>query len=1012
MAGSPLSRPDGIQTATGRLRFMALTTQGMDSSKFLKVRRDLDSLLYDIALLCHAAYVEQGQTGEIADLFRNISEAHERLQTAKSDDAMTPQDLKQLRQYRREETLTMVRKVRHRGKYLNLPPDIQKDLKRYDKLSKYLRKLIRKSSWTEHSLEDDIQVIGTPAAGSKTKPKLDPSSGEAEDGDSNLEADSDENCKDVEISGLDTVPDIGAPLKFLSLSPPPPSIAVWVRTRLDNADLWFTQNRVLATRLVRVFVVSLICINLLAFHWFMMSANNAEVESSAAALQSEPIHDSESAASLAPMGKAPIRDMFGLLAPVLIILGSLFAAWVCWDEKPNRYIESFNLEKVKQTLIPFDPVNTPIQAFWPSFWAGDAPTKAAVRERDQSLGVAQFMSIGMLVLVLVYPFAQSKALALTVPDQQMASPTGNAEWQDELNPIADDAAALDEEQPTSAPRDRLRGKYLWMTGILALLAGLGVLTMWLRQASTIGRDGATFFGIRPTFPTDVVDGPTLVDVENPEGKSLSGEVEPEVDHEDPYGAMARSISAKTPDALLGRSLLIGVMIARYRFLNRWRIFSVIAYVIQHSFRFVGVIVFAGMLLISLVMPMVFLSAVQNQAKNEYIAFRALADPFLGDELEADDRELLDGHSEQGVRPGENPLQIEAIDNKGTQAVVAQRRSRASLYYVIAVLAMVLINVALAVARILYRGKNRHVVHLAVEKGDLRMKATIAGLLMMLALFSWSDNMHIGKPTIDLENLHADDSRVVSTVRAVRQKAHLEQKMITATLAPPVQSHSVWFVDAKHGSNENDGRSWDRAYQSLQFAIDAAAETGGGEVWVAEGQYGVSDWSSDRSPDSTKRMLTIPGNVRVFGGFAGNSVLFPEVQRNERNWVDRETVLFTSVPSQSGVEEGVVLLQNGAMLDGFAFCSTEAYSTGGFLSANSPEPGDRYSVIGNSRLIFAHHRRRVPSHSLGGSTLIHSSQFADTLGTTAPQNMYVSIAPNLFVMPHPRAIDPNGSPKGN
>ena len=117
--------------------------------------------------------------------------------------------------------------------------------------------------------------------------------------------------------------------------------------------------------------------------------------------------------------------------------------------------------------------------------------------------------------------------------------------------------------------------------------------------------------------------------------------------------------------------------------------------------FVGVIVFCGMLLISMVMPLVFLSAVQNQAKNEYAAFRALADPFMDDQLGDSDRELLergsDYYTEQGERVTAEPVHVAVTDTKGEIVIAAQRRSRASLYYVIAIVLMVLLNGALAAA---------------------------------------------------------------------------------------------------------------------------------------------------------------------------------------------------------------------------------------------------------------------------------------------------------------------------
>lgn len=993
-----------------------LSTQGKDHSQFLEVRRELDLILYDIALLCHAAYVERVPLGEIGDLIRQISDAHVGLQSAKAQHFATPEDLKRLRRTRRDKTLEMVRKVRRRSKFLDLPTDIREELRRYEKLSQRLETLIRGTSRGEQASAGDERFMGTPLAGSVVKPEVDWNADDvgevpsktnedatAEDDDEN----EDEDGTDVSISGLESIPDIGGPLGLIQLSPPPPSFAVWVKTKLDNVDYWFSQNRVQAVRVFRVFVVGLICINLLAFHWFLVVSYDPDDVSNGETSIAELDHDSETSASLDPERVGSLREFLRLFVPILILVGSGFTAWVCWDDKPNRYLESFNLEKVKQTLIPYDPVTASIEAFWPSFWSGNAPSESAVRARDQSLDVAQVMSAGLLVLLLLFPFAQSSALAFTGPEDSVIASADQLAAEDSENLFSDGVAESETEPSSTTPRDRMRGQYFRMTGVLVLLAGLSVLIMWLRQASSIGRDGAAFFGGGPKSSSSLDTGPTLVDVKNPEGRSLFDTDEPEIDHEDPYGAMVQSVSQNMSDNIIGRSLMIGVMIARYRLVNRWRIFSVVAYFIQNTFRFVGVIVFCGMLLISMVMPLVFLSAVQNQAKNEYAAFRALADPFMGDPLGDDDRALLEGHSNdfsaQDERVTAEPVHVVAMDTKGEDVLAAQRRSRASLYYVIAIVLMVLLNGGLAAARIFHRSRNRHIVHLSVEKGGLKAKAALVGLLLMVALLSWSDDMPLGRNAIDLRNLHADDSRVVSTVREVREKSLFKQKMVTASLAPASSLHGTWFVDGNLGSDTNDGMSWDRAYQSLSFAIDAASAMGGGEVWVAQGKYGISCASRDDGANQRSAALMLRGNVRVFGGFVGNSGIFPEVRRSERNWVDRPTVLFTGVSDHPEIEDGVIVLENGAMLDGFAVCSTRARNSAGFLSVKAADPGVPCSVIGNSVLVFLDYGTFPPGRSLGGLTLIHGSQFGGGLRPTAAPNRCISAARQWVVIPDSSAI---------
>ena len=69
--------------------------------------------------------------------------------------------------------------------------------------------------------------------------------------------------------------------------------------------------------------------------------------------------------------------------------------------------------------------------------------------------------------------------------------------------------------------------------------------------------------------------------------------------------------------------------------------------------------------------------------------------------------------------------------------------------------------------------------------------------------------------------------------------------------------AVWRVDGDNASGVEDGLSWATAYTTLQPAIDAAGDAGGGTVWVAEGVYG------GRTP------LDLRSGVHILGGFSGS-----------------------------------------------------------------------------------------------------------------------------------------------
>ena len=54
--------------------------------------------------------------------------------------------------------------------------------------------------------------------------------------------------------------------------------------------------------------------------------------------------------------------------------------------------------------------------------------------------------------------------------------------------------------------------------------------------------------------------------------------------------------------------------------------------------------------------------------------------------------------------------------------------------------------------------------------------------------------------------------------------------------PVVAPGQVWFVDVDNTAGPWDGRSWATAFEDVHQGAGAAAEAGGGELWVAEGTY--------------------------------------------------------------------------------------------------------------------------------------------------------------------------------
>ena len=73
--------------------------------------------------------------------------------------------------------------------------------------------------------------------------------------------------------------------------------------------------------------------------------------------------------------------------------------------------------------------------------------------------------------------------------------------------------------------------------------------------------------------------------------------------------------------------------------------------------------------------------------------------------------------------------------------------------------------------------------------------------------------------------------------------------------------NIWFVDKNNLSGVEDGQSWATAFTTLQPALDGASETGGGEVWVANGVYDQNRSSIiDIDPHEDSEILVETGSL--------------------------------------------------------------------------------------------------------------------------------------------------------
>ncbi|MFC2151738.1 choice-of-anchor Q domain-containing protein [Bacteroidota bacterium] len=113
--------------------------------------------------------------------------------------------------------------------------------------------------------------------------------------------------------------------------------------------------------------------------------------------------------------------------------------------------------------------------------------------------------------------------------------------------------------------------------------------------------------------------------------------------------------------------------------------------------------------------------------------------------------------------------------------------------------------------------------------------------------------------------------VVSTSLTLNVNVYSDMT-ITANFKSSASTEQTYYVkpSSNGGNDANDGHTWATAMANPQTAINAAESAGGGEVWVATGEYNPTlTESGNTHVDSTRYYsFTMKNNVKVYGGFAG------------------------------------------------------------------------------------------------------------------------------------------------
>jgi len=147
--------------------------------------------------------------------------------------------------------------------------------------------------------------------------------------------------------------------------------------------------------------------------------------------------------------------------------------------------------------------------------------------------------------------------------------------------------------------------------------------------------------------------------------------------------------------------------------------------------------------------------------------------------------------------------------------------------------------------------------------------------------------------------------------------------IAIVLCPDVFA-ATWYVD-KDATGAGTGTGWTDAFNTIQPAIDAAFGYGGGEIWVAEGDYDEARTSDPHGTGNTGSVM-MKANVHIYGGFDGTESL-----RGERDWEHHVTIIDGSTARDGNPAYHVIVGVNNATLDGFVIMGGNA--TGGDESDN-------------------------------------------------------------------------------
>jgi len=159
------------------------------------------------------------------------------------------------------------------------------------------------------------------------------------------------------------------------------------------------------------------------------------------------------------------------------------------------------------------------------------------------------------------------------------------------------------------------------------------------------------------------------------------------------------------------------------------------------------------------------------------------------------------------------------------------------------------------------------------------------------------------------------SQVAIRIRATDTEGNYAESAAAVELELQ-ESPSVIFIRPEDScGTTHDGHSWLTAFHSVQQGVNAAASEDKSEVWVAEGEYDVSQYG-----------LSLADGVAVYGGFE-----LGQCAREERDWLIHPSTL--TGPSSAPVVTADCV-GSGTALDGFTLAAGMPDCGGGVYCTDS------------------------------------------------------------------------------